>query len=291
MEADRHDRFENPLATRYASAEMTRIFSARFRSLAWRRLWIALAQSEAELGIPITAAQIEELETTIEDIDFGHVAELEKKLRHDVMAHVNAWREQCPDAGRILHLGATSCFVTDNGDLVQIRDGLALIARKLRGVMRRLRAFALERRDQPTLGFTHFQPAQLTTVGKRAALWLQDLVMDHREIEHVRSELRFRGVKGTTGTQDSFLKLFGGDEEKVRELDRRVSERMGFTQVFAVTGQTYSRKQDSLVLNALAGLAQSAGKFSSDLRLLCHLQEVERRRGPLPRARRSRTRA
>lgn len=254
---------------------MARIFSARHRFGLWRRLWVALAETEAELGLPIRQDQISELRARVDDVDLARAAEFERKLRHDVMAHVHVYREQCPNAGGILHLGATSCFVTDNSELIQIREGLGLLLRKLRVVIRNLRDFALRERARATLGFTHFQPAQFTTVGKRAALWLQDLVDDHDELHEVADRLRFRGVKGTTGTQDSFLKLFDGDHDKVKELDRRVALKMGFERVYALTGQTYSRKQDSRVLAALSSIAQSAGKFSSDLRLLCHLQEVE----------------
>ena len=272
---DPHDAYENPLAERYASRAMTGIFSRRFRFATWRRLWLALAESEAELGLPITEAQLAALRGTLEDLDFARADALEAELRHDVMAHVHAWREVCPEGGRILHLGATSCFVTDNAELVQMRAGLALLVRKLAALVRHLRSFALRWRDLPTVGYTHFQPAQFTTVGKRATLWLQDFLMDLIELERVTSTLRFRGVKGTTGTQDSFLKLFDGDGEKVQALDRLVAERMGFERRFAVTGQTYPRKQDTQVVHAVAGIAESAGRFSSDLRLLCHLREIE----------------
>jgi adenylosuccinate lyase len=270
-----HDTYENPLASRYASLAMRRIFSARFRVGTWRRLWLALAESQAELGLPIQEHQLEQIRTHLDSIDFDRAAELERELRHDVMAHVHAFREQCPEAGKILHLGATSCFVTDNSELVQVRDGLRLLLRKLRVVLRQLRDFCLRWKDLPTVGYTHFQPAQFTTVGKRAALWLQDLLEDHRELTRIEAGLRFRGVKGTTGTQDSFLKLFDGDGEKVVDLERRVCLRMGFERTWPLTGQTYPRKQDAVVLDTLSGLAQSAGKMSSDIRLLSHLQEVE----------------
>lgn len=275
MTADRHDHFESPLAARYASREMTRIFSARFRLRTWRRLWLALAESERELGLPIEESQLEELRAHLDDVDFDRQAHHEKALRHDVMAQVHSWREQCPNAGRIIHLGATSCFVTDNSELVQQRDGLDLLLRKLRVVIRQLAEFAEKWAGLPTVGYTHFQTAQFTTVGKRAGLWLQDLLEDHEELSHVRNRLRFRGVKGTTGSQDSFLKLFDGDADKVARLDDLVTARMGFDAAWPLTGQTYPRKQDSAVLNALSGLAQSAGKMSSDLRLLANLKEVE----------------
>ena len=273
--SDVHDAYENPLAGRYASDAMKRTFSARFRFTTWRRLWVALAESEADLGLPITEAQLDTMRAHAEDIPFDRAKALEGELRHDVMAHIYAFREQCPDAGKVLHLGATSCFVTDNSEIVQVREGLQLVARKIRAIMRNLRGFCLQWKDLPTVGYTHFQPAQFTTVGKRAALWLQDLLEDHREITRALFDLRFRGVKGTTGTQDSFLKLFDGDHEKVVALDLKVAEKMGFEKVWPLTGQTYTRKQDSRVLAALSGLAQSAGKMSSDIRLLSHLQEVE----------------
>ncbi len=273
--ADPHSDYENPLSSRYASPAMRRIFSARFRFGQWRRLWLALAEAEAELGLPIEAAALEELRQRLDDIPFERAEALESELRHDVMAHIHALREQCPKAGRIVHLGATSCFVTDNSELIQIRAGLELLLTKLRQVIRALADFARRECETPTVGYTHFQPAQFTTVGKRAALWLQDFVEDHEELARVAGILRFRGVKGTTGTQDSFLKLFGGDAAKVVELERRVAAKMGFSRTWPLTGQTYPRKQDAVVLAALSGIAQSAGKFSSDLRLLCHLQEVE----------------
>ena len=272
---DAYDGYENPLGTRYASTAMIRIFSARHRFTLWRKLWLALAECEAELGLNITREQIAQLRGAVDKIDFARAEEFERELRHDVMAHVHALREQCPAAGAIIHLGATSCFVTDNSELLQMRAGLELLMGKLRSIIRSLRSFAMEHRALPTLAWTHFQPAQFTTVGKRAGLWMQDLVDDHRELERINAGLRFRGVKGTTGTQDSFLKLFDGDAGKVKELDRRVSQRMGFSEVYALTGQTYSRKQDAQVLGGLSGIAQSGGKFSSDMRLLQHLNELE----------------
>ncbi|HMS16448.1 MAG TPA: adenylosuccinate lyase, partial [Planctomycetota bacterium] len=273
--SDEHDLYQNPLVSRYASKAMNRIFSDRFRFSTWRRLWLALAESQRDLGLPIEEADLEEIRSHLDDIDFERVRVLENELRHDVMAHVHALRELCPKAGRILHLGATSCYVTDNSELVQMRDGLVLLLTKLRQVIRQLRSFCLQEKDRPTVGYTHFQVAQFTTVGKRAGLWLQDLVEDHEELERVHRDLRFRGVKGTTGTQDSFLKLFGGDASKVVRLEKLVTARMGFERVYALTGQTYTRKQDAKVLGVLSGIAQSAGKFSSDLRLLSHLQELE----------------
>ncbi|MCB9833950.1 MAG: adenylosuccinate lyase [Planctomycetes bacterium] len=267
--------YQSPLVERYASREMTALFSARRKFGTWRRLWVALAEAEAELGLDIRPDQIEALRRSVDDIDFDRARSFEAELRHDVMAHVHTWREQCPQAGGIIHLGATSCYVTDNTDALLLREGLEIVLRRLRAVIRNLRDFALAQAERPTVGYTHFQPAQFTTVGKRASLWLQDLVLDHEELEQALGSLRFRGVKGTTGTQDSFMKLFDGDEAKVEDLDRRVTEKMGFARRFMVTGQTYSRKMDSRVLSALAAVAQSTHKFSNDLRLLCHLREIE----------------
>ena len=272
---DQHDQYQNPLVNRYASKAMNRVFSDRFRFTTWRRLWLALAEAEQELGLPITDRQLEQIRSNLESIDFEKARQYERELRHDVMAHVHAFRDQCPEAGRILHLGATSCFVTDNSEVVQVREGLQLLLSKLRQVLRQLREFCWEHRERPTVGYTHFQVAQFTTVGKRAGLWLQDLVEDHRDLSYALETLRFRGVKGTTGTQDSFLKLLGGDAAKVVELEAGVAKRMGFDQVWDLTGQTYTRKQDARVLAALSGIAQTAGKLSSDIRLLSNLQEVE----------------
>ncbi|MEZ6194962.1 MAG: adenylosuccinate lyase [Planctomycetota bacterium] len=269
------DTYSNPLVERYASREMTRLFSPQRKFSTWRRLWVALAEAERELGLGITEEQVAQLRAAVDDIDFEAAAGYERELRHDVMAHVHAFRDRCPEAGAVIHLGATSCYVTDNTDAILLRDALDLVGRRLRAAIRLLTDFALREKDRPTLGFTHFQPAQFSTVGKRAALWIQDLVLDHQELEEAREAIRFRGVKGTTGTQDSFMKLFDGDEEKVRELDRRVTEKMGFTRRFLVTGQTYTRKMDSRVLGALSSIAQSAHKFGNDLRLLCHLREIE----------------
>ena len=270
-----HDSWSSPLAGRYASAAMLRNFSERTRIGHWRRLWLALATAQKELGLAITQAQLDELAAHLDDIDFERAAAHEQRLRHDVMAHVHALGEVAPEARPIIHLGATSCFVTDNSELLQMRDGLDLLRAPLLATLDALAAFARRHRDLPTLAWTHFQPAQPTTVGKRATLWIQDLLDDALRLQRVRDELRFRGVKGTTGTQASFLELFGGDHARVKELDRRVTQRMGFARAFAVTGQTYPRKQDFSVLAALAGLAQSAAKLATDLRLLQHLKEVE----------------
>ena len=270
-----HDTWQNPLAARYASAEMGRIFSDRHRFTLWRRLWIALAESQQELGLDITDAQLDELRAHRDDIDFELAGRYERELRHDVMAHVHAWGEQCPGARGIVHLGATSCFVNDNAELAMLRDGLLVLRRQLVALIGRLRDFALEQRSVPALGLTHYQPAQATTVGKRASLWLQDVVFNLVDLEHVLSQLRFRGVKGTTGTQASFLALFDGDHDKVKALDRLVAERMGFGAVFAVTGQTYPRQFDFRVCQVLAGIAQSASKFAVDMRLAAGRRELE----------------
>lgn len=270
-----HDFYENPLITRYASREMSRIWSSQHRHSTWRRLWVALAEAEAELGINISQAQIDELRTAVDDIDFDLAAKYEKQLRHDVMAHVHTYGDRCPSAKGIIHLGATSCFVTDNGDLLLIRESLELLRTRLVRVIDRLAQFAVEYRSLPCLGFTHLQPAQPTTVGKRACLWAYDLVLDLEELDHRLETLRFRGVKGTTGTQASFLELFHGDHAQVLDLDRRVSEKMGFDEVYAVTGQTYSRKVDAQVLSLLSGIGTSAHKAGSDLRILQSRKELE----------------
>jgi adenylosuccinate lyase len=267
--------YESPLSTRYASEAMRRNFSDLFRFRLWRKLWIALAEAERELGLAIRPEQIEELRAHAEDVDLAAAARHERALRHDVMAHVHAWGEQCPTARGIIHLGATSCFVTDNSELIQMREGLRLLRGQLVSLIATLRAFALEWRSLPALGFTHYQPAQATTVGKRACLWLQDLVHDLEDLEYAEGRLRFRGVKGATGTQASFLELFGGDHEKVRELERRVTAAMGFERAFAVTGQTYPRQTDFRVLQVLSSIAQSAHKFATDLRLLANRRELE----------------
>ena len=273
--SDPRDRYENPLATRYASAEMLSVFSDNNRYRTWRRLWVALAESQAELGLDISEAQIEELRAHIDDIDFDRVAEHETALRHDVVAHIRTYAEACPAAAPIIHLGATSCFVTDNADEILIRQALRIVRARLVRLLECFREFATEHRALPTLAYTHFQPAQLTTVGKRAALWAQDFLLDLEETEHRLASLRFRGAKGTTGTQASFLRLFDDDSAKVEELDRLVTEKMGFSSRFRVTGQTYTRKQDESVLHALSGVAQSAHKMTNDIRLLQRLGEIE----------------
>jgi adenylosuccinate lyase len=270
-----NDRYSNPLTERYASREMSRIFSPAFKFGTWRRLWLALAESERELGLPIPEEAIAAIRAHLDDVDLKRAGELERELRHDVMAHVHQLGEQAPEARGIIHLGATSAFVGDNTDLIQHREALALVRTRLVGVVAALANFARDYRDLPTLGFTHFQPAQPTTVGKRATLWIQDLLLDLEEIEFRLETLRFRGVRGTTGTQASFLDLFEGDGEKVEALNRRVAEKMGFSQVYGVTGQTYTRKVDYGCLATLAGVAQSASKFGYDIRLLSHLREVE----------------
>ena len=267
--------YESPLSSRYASREMLYLFSPDKKFTTWRRLWIALARAEMKLGLPITQAQIDEMEQHKDDIDYEAAARYERQLRHDVMAHIHAFGDLCPTAMPIIHLGATSCFVGDNTDVILMREGLELLRGKLVNLIDRLTKFAMEYRAMPTLGFTHFQPAQLTTVGKRATLWVNELVMDLEELEHRIDSLQFRGVKGTTGTQASFLELFGGDQEKVRQLEKLVSQEMGFEKVVPVCGQTYSRKMDANVLGTLSGIAQSAGKFATDLRLLSHLKEME----------------
>ena len=272
---DSHDTYSSPLATRYASAAMQGNFSYRSRSLIWRDLWIGLAECERELGLDIQEEQIEELKSHREDIDFDRVAELERELRHDVMAHVHAFGEKAPGAMPIIHLGATSCYVADGADLVCMQRGLKILRARLVGTIRALSTFVREHADLPVLGFTHFQPAQPTTLGKRAALWLQDLVLDLEQIEDALDRLPFRGVKGTTGTQASFLQLFEGDHGKVRELDRRITERMGFERSVAVCGQTYPRKWDGVVLAAVSGIAATAAKFAVDIRLLAHRRELE----------------
>ncbi|TWT58055.1 Adenylosuccinate lyase [Thalassoglobus neptunius] len=270
-----HEIYQNPLNTRYASAAMSGIWSAQTKHSTWRKLWIALAEAQQELGLEITDTQLAELKQHAENIDFEAAARYEKQFRHDVMAHVHAYKDVCPTAGGILHLGATSCFVTDNSELIQIRSSLELIRKRLVRVIDALSTFCSEYRDLPCLGLTHLQPAQPTTVGKRATLWCQDLVLDLEEIEHRLETLKFRGVKGTTGTQATFLALFNGDHAKVRQLDALVSQKMGFQSTYPVTGQTYSRKIDAQVLAALSGIGQSAHKAGSDLRLLQSWKEVE----------------
>lgn len=270
-----HTIYQNPLNTRYASREMSGIWSAQTKHSTWRKLWVALAEAEQELGLSITDAQIAQLRAQVDNIDFDRAAVLEKQVRHDVMAHVHAYGEVCPSAAGIIHLGATSCYVTDNSELIQIRDSFRLLARRLAQVIDRLASFASQYRDLPCLGFTHLQPAQPTTVGKRATLWCHDLTLDLEEVEHRLQALKFRGAKGTTGTQATFLSLFHGDHAKCRSLDRRVAEKMDFAQTYAVTGQTYSRKVDAQVLASLSGIAQSAHKAASDLRILQSWKEIE----------------
>ncbi len=272
---EQRNQYENPLIFRYASAEMSELWSPRRKFGTWRRLWVALAEAEAELGLPITAEQIERLKAQVENIDFEAAAREERKLRHDVMAHVRAFGDACPEARGIIHLGATSCFVTDNADLLLIRAGLKLLARRTAAVIDALASFAVRYRDLPCLGFTHFQPAQPTTVGRRACLWAHEFALDLAEIEHRVAALRALGNKGATGTQASFLQLFHGDHEKVRRLEELVCRKIGFDAAYPISGQTYSRKIDSQVLGALSGIAQSGHKMATDLRLLAHLKEVE----------------
>ncbi|SCW40364.1 adenylosuccinate lyase [Ruminococcaceae bacterium YRB3002] len=269
------DTYESPLNSRYASREMQYIFSPDKKFRTWRQLWIALAESEMELGLNITQEQIDELKAHADDINYDVAAEEEKKRRHDVMSHVYAYGKQCPNAKGIIHLGATSCYVGDNTDIIIMREGLELIRKRLVVVIKELADFADKYKAVPTLGFTHFQPAQLVTVGKRASLWLQDLTFDLEEVVHVSDSLKLLGCKGTTGTQASFMELFKGDHEKCVQLDKKICAKMGFADSYYVSGQTYSRKVDSMVLNALCGIAQSAHKFSNDIRLLQHLKEME----------------
>ena len=267
--------YENPLITRYASKEMAQAFSDDKKFRTWRKLWIALAECEQELGVAITDEQIEELKQYQDDINYDVAIEREKIVRHDVMSHVYAYGEQCKTAKPIIHLGATSCYVGDNTDLIVMHDALKMIEVKIANVINNLSKFALQYQDMPTLGFTHYQPAQLTTVGKRTTLWIQDLLMDLEEIKSIIKDFKLRGVKGTTGTGASFLSLFNGDADKVKKLDEAVCKKLGFPASFAVTGQTYPRKFDTVVLNALSLLAQSAYKFSNDIRLLQNLKEIE----------------
>lgn len=267
--------YKSPLEGRYASKEMLYLFSEEKKFKTWRKLWVTLAETEHELGLNVTKEQVEELKKFSEDINYEVAEEWEKKVRHDVMAHVHAYGEQATLAMPIIHLGATSCYVGDNTDLIIMYEALEVIKKKVVNVMDKLAKFATEYKDLPTLGFTHLQPAQLTTVGKRATLWLQDLWLDLEEINHLLEQKRLRGAKGTTGTQATFLNLFDGDYEKVKLLDQTVAEKLGYTSVYPVTGQTYTRKFDSLVLNALSQVAQSAYKFSNDIRILQHLKEIE----------------
>ncbi len=275
------DRYGSPLSERYASKEMQYIFSPDMKFSTWRKLWVALAETEMELGLSedgkpvITQEQIDEMKAHIHDINYDVAKEREKQVRHDVMSHVYAYGQQCPKAAGIIHLGATSCYVGDNTDIIVMNEALGLIRRKLVNVIAKLAGFAREYKDLPTLAFTHFQPAQPTTVGKRATLWLQDFLMDLEDLDYVKGSLRLLGSKGTTGTQASFQELFEGDQEKIGRIDPMIAEKMGFPSCYDVSGQTYSRKVDTRVLNVLAGIAASAHKMSNDIRLLQHLKEVE----------------
>ena len=269
------DVYQSPLSERYASREMQYIFSQDMKFRTWRKLWIALAETEKELGLPITEEQIAELKAHAEDINYDVAKAREKEVRHDVMSHVYAYGVQCPKAKGIIHLGATSCYVGDNTDIIVMTEALKLIQKKLVNVMSELADFADKYKAQPTLAFTHFQPAQPTTVGKRATLWLQEFSLDLEDLEHVLSTMKLLGSKGTTGTQASFLELFDGDQEKIDKIDPMIAEKMGFAECYPVSGQTYSRKVDTRVLNVLAGIAASAHKMSNDIRLLQHLKEVE----------------
>ncbi|MEG2118986.1 MAG: adenylosuccinate lyase [Pseudoflavonifractor sp.] len=269
------DRYESPLSSRYASDEMQFIFSPDKKFSTWRRLWVALARAEMELGLPITAAQVAQMEAHITDIDYDLAAQKERELRHDVMAHIHTYGAVCPDAMPIIHLGATSCYVGDNTDVILMREALLLVRDKLVRVLGALGSFADKYKSLPTLGFTHFQSAQLVTVGKRATLWMNELLLDLDEVEYRIGSLKLLGSKGTTGTQASFLALFDGDHDRVKALDSKIAKEMGFTACVPVSGQTYSRKVDAAVLATLSGIAQSASKFATDLRLLCHLKEIE----------------
>jgi len=270
-----HDSYVSPFSARYAGPEMQYLFSEEKKFKTWRRLWIALAEAEQELGLAITDEQIEEMKKYQDDINYDVAKAREKEVRHDVMSHVYAFGEQAPKAKPIIHLGATSCFVGDNTDLIIMYEALELVEKKLVNVMNNLTRFARKYKNMPTLGFTHYQPAQLTTVGKRACLWIEELWMDYEMLQNILRVKRLRGVKGTTGTQASFMELFDGDEEKVRELDRRVAEKMGYLNTYPVTGQTYPRKFDTICLNELSLIAESCYKFANDLRLLQNLKEME----------------
>lgn len=270
-----YDRYVSPLSERYASKEMQYVFSPDKKFKTWRRLWIALAETEKELGLSITQEQIDELKAHAEDINYEVAKEREKVVRHDVMSHVYAYGQQCPKAKGIIHLGATSCYVGDNTDIIVMSEALEIVRKKLINVIAELAKFANNYKNQPTLAFTHFQPAQPTTVGKRATLWMQEFLMDFQDLEYVKSTLKLLGSKGTTGTQASFLELFDGDQEKIDQIDPMIAKKLGFEACYPVSGQTYSRKVDTRVLNVLAGIAASAHKFSNDIRLLQHLKEVE----------------
>ncbi len=270
-----HDKYMSPLSERYASKEMQYVFSPDKKFCTWRKLWIALAETEKELGLPITEEQIEELKSHAEDINYDVAKEREKLVRHDVMSHVYAYGQQCPKAKGIIHLGATSCYVGDNTDMIVMSEALEIVRRKLLNVIAKLADFAEEYKELPPLAFTHFQPAQPTTVGKRATLWIQEFAMDLEDLEYVKGSLKLLGSKGTTGTQASFLELFEGDQETIDKIDPMIAKKLGFEACYPVSGQTYSRKVDTRVLNVLAGIAASAHKFSNDIRLLQHLKEVE----------------
>jgi len=272
---DPYGQYDNPLVTRYASPEMSELFSPRTRIRTWRRLWVALAEAESELGLGVTAEQVEELRAHVDGIDFAEAERIEAQVRHDVMAHIRAYGAQCPKARGIIHLGATSAYVVDNADLLILRDALRETRRKLVNVVDALARFARTHRDVPTMGLTHLQPAQVTTVGRRACLWAQEAMLDLAELDFVEGSLRFLGAKGAIGTQASFLALFQGDDGKVQELDRRVAEKMGFPSAFRVTGQTYTRKLDARALAALSSIAQSATKFANDVRILQSRREME----------------
>lgn len=270
-----YNKYLSPLSERYASAEMQYLFSPEKKFRTWRKLWIALAETERELGLPITEEQIAELKAHAEDINYEVAEAREREVRHDVMSHVYAYGTQCPSAKGIIHLGATSCYVGDNTDIILMTEGLRIVRRELLNVVAELANFAEKYKDLPTLAFTHFQPAQPTTVGKRATLWMNELLLDLEDFDHVLANMKLLGCKGTTGTQASFKELFEGDEEKIKKIDPMIAEKMGFSACVPVSGQTYSRKIDTRVLNVLAGIAQSAHKFSNDIRLLQHLKEVE----------------
>ena len=269
------DTYESPLSSRYADKEMKYLFSPDMKFKTWRRLWIALAESEMELGLPVTQEQVDELKAHAEDINYEVAEERERLVRHDVMSHVYAYGQQCPKAAGIIHLGATSCYVGDNTDIIIMTEAMKIVRKKLVNVIRILSHFAEEYKDLPTLAFTHFQPAQPTTVGKRATLWMQEFLMDLEDVEYQLSKAKLLGSKGTTGTQASFLELFDGNDEMAAKIDAKIAEKMGYESCFAVSGQTYPRKLDSQMLNVLSCIAQSAAKFSNDIRLLQHLKEVE----------------
>ena len=270
-----YEKYESPLSSRYASEEMLYLFSQKKRIQVWRRLWTALARAEHDLGLPITAEQVAELEAHIDDIDFACAAQREREVRHDVMAHVYAYGKAAPGAAGVIHLGATSCYVTDNGDLILYRDGLRYLRGELLGVLKNLSAFAEKYKSLPTLGYTHYQPAQLVTVGKRATLWMQDFLSDLEELDHVLAHMKFLGCRGTTGTEASFLDLFDGDTDKVDQMNRQISAEFGFARCFDVCGQTYPRKVDSRILNCLSSMAQSAYRMANDIRLLQHDRQLE----------------